>query len=51
MQCSQLNFVTSQCIYGAMIAYPGLREDVQIEKALRMARKIIKRNAPKKRKR
>lgn len=44
MQCSQLNFVTSQCMYAVTIAYPKMAEDKQIEKACRMARKIIRKN-------
>jgi hypothetical protein len=46
MTCSEKNFVTSQCLYGIMIAYPSYPEDEQIEKAIRMAKKIISKNHP-----
>ena len=46
MTCSEKNFVTSQCIYGIMIAKPDMDEDEQIEKAIRMAGKIIAANEP-----
>jgi len=45
MTCSEINFVTSQCIYAVVIAYPGVDEDAQIDKAIRMAQKIIFKNA------
>jgi hypothetical protein len=44
MTCSEKNFVTSQCVYGIMIAHPEMDEDEQIQKAVRMADKIIKSN-------
>ena len=44
MNCSEINFVTSQCVYGIMISHPNMSEDKQIEKAIRMARKIIDAN-------
>ena len=50
MQCSEKNFVTSQCMYAVTIAYPFMKEDDQIEKAIRMADKIIDRNYPAKKK-
>lgn len=45
MKCSELNFVTSQCIYACQIAYPRLSEDEIITKSIRMAKKIILLNA------
>lgn len=46
MTCSEKNFVTSQCMYGVLIAYPDMNEDEQVEKAIRMADKIISKNHP-----
>lgn len=34
----------SQALYGIMIAYPTMSEDEQIEKALRISLKMMKRN-------
>ncbi len=42
MQCSSKNFLASQALYGIMIAYPHLPEDKMIEKAYRMANKMMK---------
>lgn len=44
MTCTEQNFVSSQCLYGIMIAYPLMTEDEQITKACRMARKVIAKN-------
>lgn len=41
MQCSTKNFLASQALYGTMIAYPDMPEDKQIEKACRMAQKMM----------
>ncbi len=50
MQCSSHNFLASQALYGIMIAYPFMGEDQQIEKAQRVAKKMMQASKkPKKR--
>jgi hypothetical protein len=42
MQCSTEKFLMSQALYGIMIAYPKMPEDKMIEKARRIAKKMMK---------
>jgi len=42
MQCSTRNFLASQALYGIMIAYPRMSEDQMIDKAQRIANKMLK---------
>jgi hypothetical protein len=40
-------FLVSQALYGIMIAYPKMKEDKMVEKAFRLAKKIMEKSKQK----